>query len=400
MASNKILLGCFLYFFALPGLAEEMSDRVLYLYASRADKQEFGTGFFIDPDGTFVTAYHVIYDANGLKVYGHNSELFSDVQLIIADPTNDIAILTVNHAHTPFFKLTDQTLQVGKTFMAIGHPRGFRDQAFEAHATQTGFADSLQLSDSSGNPVFSKSIAIIPLDLTIYGGMSGGPIVNSDGGVVGMLTGSYSEGGSLAWGIPSKTISQLITPLPRTRTDLSKVTWHPMESYSSHFRSFSITRGLSASETLDWLNTKWKDKGIKELDVNGFTAHINIQQTALEQSDKTLKFTIVYSLIGDNYRTRIIVSLEDAYRATARSNDESHFVRIYCPKERSCVWLQSQKQGQDGWLTLEEKKTDEIALNYWSMEDADSATRAATAINHLIHLYGGPVSKEEAFGDK
>ena len=263
---------------------------------------------------------------------------------------------------------------------------------------------SLQLYDLFKRPIFAKSIPIIPLNLLIYNGMSGGPIINSKGNVIGMLSGSINVGGSLAWGIPSKAIISLITPLPSSRIELAKVVWRPMDSFSSGYRGFSTPKSLSVSETVEWLNEKWQERGTKEVDFDGFTAHVDHAQVTFNKEDKKLEFSALYTFIGDEYRMRIIVRLEDAVRAVAGSSyklaQDAYYLVVECPKERSCVLFEKQKRSANGWRSLESKRMVRGRTGLWAMVDQDGAARAAMAIDHLIQLHGGPVERTEAFNPK
>jgi hypothetical protein len=400
----RAVVTCIALCCSLPAIAQDRNNGILYIYATRGDRVEIGTGFFVDSRGAFLTAYHVVKDATEVDVYDHLNNKYTKLQLINADPTNDVAVLTVNRPAASYFTLEPQIPSVNATFISIGHPFSFKYQTFQARATQDGFADSLRLINSSGNGIFSKSTPIIPLDLTIYNGMSGGPIINAGGNVIGMLSGSFNVGGSLAWGIPSNQIIPLIMPMPSTRTDLAKVVWRPIDSLSTEFRGFAISKALNSSETVDWLNAKWKERGAKEIDYNGFTAHIREAQVTVNNPDKLLKFSVLYTWVGDAYRTRVTITLEDALRAIAgpsfRLGSAAYYPVVECPMERSCISFDKQKRTETGWKTLETKRMTRIRTEVWAMVDQDGAARAAMAINHLIQLHGGPIERAEAFGTK
>src|SRR5271165_254345 len=399
----RIFTICIVMCTSLCAIAQERSNGILYIYARKGYNIETGTGFFVNSEGAFVTAYHVINGATSADVYDPKNKKYSSVQLISSDSTNDIAVLTVNDPTTNYFTFDDQAPKVGTVLSTIGHPWGLRDQTFRARTTQNGYADSLSLFNADGKGIYTKSVTIIPLDVTIYNGMSGAPLLNAGGNVIGMLSGSFNVGGSLAWGIPSKQILSLITPMPTTRTDLANVIWRPMDGFSTAFRGFVIPRNLGDSETIDWLNTKWQTRGVKEFGVNDFIAHITDARLTFDDATKSLVMTTLFGLTGKTYRTQITISLEDALSASAEeSSGSGYHVVVECPKERSCTSYERQIFSANSWKAIAPgKRTNRVDTeDVWEMVDQDGAARAAMAINHLIQLHGAPVYRLENFAPK
>ena len=50
-----------------------------------------------------------------------------------------------------------------------------------------------------------------PVDVTIYSGMSGAPLLSSDNSVIGVFSGSYTEGRGIGWAIPIKYALDLMS---------------------------------------------------------------------------------------------------------------------------------------------------------------------------------------------
>jgi hypothetical protein len=87
---------------------------------------------------------------------------------------------------------------------------------------------------------------IMPIDITIYGGMSGGPVLLGDE-VIAVLSGSLNEGGSFAWGIPIdyinyKTIWTYIGQIP------PNIAWPKYGLLSKFSRSTETLVSYSASD--------------------------------------------------------------------------------------------------------------------------------------------------------
>jgi hypothetical protein len=276
----------------------------------------------------------------------------------------------------------------------IGHPYGWEFQTLPVSPTQDGFADSTSILSRAGRPLFTKSIDVIPLNLTIYNGMSGAPVLDSKGAAIALLSGSLNVGGSLAWAIPAKAIVDLSAASVGEPVEISKVKWKPLTAFSGEWRGFALPRDVSASETVAWLNSKWQDKGVVNVDAGGFVAHITNATLVYESAARRLDVRIQYSLTGDDYRTQYFVALEDAARATV---SRKGVVTIECPRDRSCVRLRTEKLSGGVWKVFEEKTGPVAQLDVWRFVDSDSAGRAASAMNHLIALHGGPLNKAELF---
>jgi hypothetical protein len=228
--------------------------------------------------------------------------------------------------------------------------------------------------------------------------MSGAPIIDGNGNVVGMLSGSFNTGGSLAWGIPAKQIIASISARSGEGLDIARVKWPALGSYSPEFRSFAIPRSLSISDTVDWIRAKWSDSGVKKVKVSGFNANITRSIVSFNEQSKRLFFTTEFTHIGDEYRADVIVDVVDAFRAVASTRNSSpHNINIECPSARNCVLFESKKKGPNGWRVLESKRSSTGSTGLWAMVDQDSASGVSMALNHLIQLHGAPVERDNPF---
>jgi hypothetical protein len=92
----------------------------------------------------------------------------------------------------------------------FGYPRGSPRIELHGRVTADDFIKSTTLRQEDGSRLFDLKIDILRLVVeSIYGGMSGGPVLGQDGRVVGILSGSWSIGGAIAWAIPVKYVREL-----------------------------------------------------------------------------------------------------------------------------------------------------------------------------------------------
>jgi len=139
-----------------------------------------GSGFCIAPD-MIVTNRHVIEGATAsdIKIIGKNKIYKTDdLQL---DPFNDLAILRVSDDLRPFRLGEFNFVEPGEQVVAIGFPSPNSDVHSENIYISRGVVNSIRNIDAS-------SERVIFIDTKIGGGMSGGPLINDLGEVVGIVT--------------------------------------------------------------------------------------------------------------------------------------------------------------------------------------------------------------------
>jgi len=153
--------------------------------AQNPDKAEIkgsGTGFFITADGYLLTAYHVVGDAAAVQVLVGDG--LKPAKVVRADGANDIALLKVEGAG--FAALAVQSsrgVKVGQDVFTLGFPN-IQIQGTEAKYTQGNISS---LSGMGDDPrLFQISAAIQP-------GNSGGPLLDGDGQVVGVVVSKLDE---------------------------------------------------------------------------------------------------------------------------------------------------------------------------------------------------------------
>lgn len=161
-----------------------------------------GSGFIIDPHGYILTAQHVIDRAKEIEVRLADSRRLP-AQLIAADAQVDIAILKVpSDRDLPILVVgNSDAVQVGDLAVVFGYPFG-RESAM-----------SLGIISRPGRTYpESASYEFIQTDAGAYAGGSGGPLLNSKGHVIGMIT-MASERGNMGFATPINVIRKMIPRL-------------------------------------------------------------------------------------------------------------------------------------------------------------------------------------------
>jgi len=142
-----------------------------------------GSGFVISADGYVVTNYHVIEGCTQVVVVTHDNATLQ-AQVVGYEATNDIALLKVNGENLPFVAVgSSDKLLVGEQVMAIGNPLG----ELTASLTVGYISAKDRIVDTDGTV-----INMLQTDAAINAGNSGGPLFNTSGQVIGVITAKYS----------------------------------------------------------------------------------------------------------------------------------------------------------------------------------------------------------------
>jgi len=184
-----------IYKMASPSVAYITSTvyRQTFFYGLQAAK-DLGSGFIINSNGEILTNFHVISGSQQVEVTLPDQTKYK-AAILMRDRVNDLALIKIE----PKKKLTylnlgdSDRLQVGQKVLAIGNPFGFDG------TLTTGVISSLNRPIEAENN--HKMEGMIQTDASINSGNSGGPLLDSQGNVIGINTAIYGpNGGSVGIG--------------------------------------------------------------------------------------------------------------------------------------------------------------------------------------------------------
>lgn len=136
-----------------------------------------GTGFCIHPDGYILTNHHVIKDAR--QILARSPRHRCALELVFADPTNDLALLRADTPPPGVAKFRDgPPARLGETVVVVGYPLG--GLLGSGPQVTTGNVSSLI---GPGDDTRS-----LQFTAPIQAGNSGSPLLDSDGTVVGVVS--------------------------------------------------------------------------------------------------------------------------------------------------------------------------------------------------------------------
>ena len=143
-----------------------------------------GSGFVLTKDGYIVTNYHVVKDADTVKVTMYNGDTY-DAKYVGGDEDYDIAVIKVQAEDLQSVTVGDSSiLNVGDHVLAVGNPLG--ELTFSMSG---GMVSSVNRAINVDGTPFN----MIQTDTSINPGNSGGPLFNQYGEVVGIVSAKYSS---------------------------------------------------------------------------------------------------------------------------------------------------------------------------------------------------------------
>jgi S1-C subfamily serine protease len=142
-----------------------------------------GSGVVVNENGEILTALHVVEGAAEIEVFFADGSQ-ATAEILSAETENDIALL---HPHQPPGLIvpavlgSSRAMRVGDEAFAVGNPLGL--VASMSAGVISGFDRSIPVQDSD-----RRLEGLIQFDTAVNPGNSGGPLLNRQGHVVGIVT--------------------------------------------------------------------------------------------------------------------------------------------------------------------------------------------------------------------
>ncbi|MCA9651610.1 MAG: trypsin-like peptidase domain-containing protein [Myxococcales bacterium] len=190
-------------------VAEQLSPSVVTVISTVPERgpqgktlKGVGSGMIVSARGQVLTNEHAVADALRVQVELSGRDRLG-ARILYADPLLDLALLELDGVASELtpVEFSDRDPTPGEWIMAVGQPFGL------GHTVTVGVVSGLGRDhDDLGRPPGLRPDGIwsfIQTDASINIGNSGGPLVDADGKVVGIVTAVRSDGQGLAFAIPS-----------------------------------------------------------------------------------------------------------------------------------------------------------------------------------------------------
>jgi serine protease Do len=171
-----------------------------------------GTGFAVSTNGYILTNLHVVNGADSLYVQNSKGESFK-VKSVYTDPQNDIAILKISDKHFNGLSTIPYTIKksisnIGENVYTLGYPKDDIVLGEGSVSSRSGFiGDTTQ---------YQVSILVNP-------GNSGGPLLDNNGNLVGIISGKQDQTEGAAFAIKSKYILEAMRAIPQDSLGVNRL---------------------------------------------------------------------------------------------------------------------------------------------------------------------------------
>lgn len=244
---------------------------LIVTYDSNQTPLALGSGFYFEKN-LIATNYHVIKGSNKIVIKNLGTQVKSDnLKVKSYSEELDIAILEVGAVNSTFLQLNTLTPEIGENILAIGNPKGLEG------TISTGIV--------SGIRELSEIYHLIQITSPISPGSSGGPVLDTNGKVIGISTFTLLNSQNLNFAVPSNAIFDL-----KNRS----MKWEPNISNIS-----STTR-----------NEKSVSLAFFEKSFSEFEESVSLKNNT-SQTIKNIKGLLLYYDMGGNPISYQFIELED-----------------------------------------------------------------------------------------
>lgn len=159
-----------------------MPSTVAVYARKEAATYSIGSGFVISDYGYVVTNYHVVENSTAISIVDSKQNEYA-ATMVGYDAADDIAVLYIENCPLKAVMLGDSSaLELGETLVAIGTPAG----------TECEFSVSDGIVSGLNRRISGKRYGMIQTNAPLNPGNSGGPLFDSRGNLVGIVTIKYS----------------------------------------------------------------------------------------------------------------------------------------------------------------------------------------------------------------
>ncbi|KQC01235.1 S1C family serine protease [Pedobacter sp. Hv1] len=163
-----------------------------------------GTGFAISSNGYILTNFHVIKDADSLYIQNNKGVSFK-VKVFFTDAANDIAILRV--IDQSFRNLGSLPYNIKRSSTGIGEPVYTLGYSKDDAVLGDGYVSS-KTGINGDTLAYQIAIPVNP-------GNSGGPLLDNNGNIVGVINGKENKTDGAAFAVKSKYIMEALNAIPQ-----------------------------------------------------------------------------------------------------------------------------------------------------------------------------------------
>ncbi len=191
---------------------EKISPAIVAIEAQVKDGVSAGTGCIVTSDGLILTGSHVVENFKDIEVTTHNGQTYKAQFIAQMGKNKDLALIKISpktRLNTVSFG-DSENVKVGQKVLSIGNPFGFSNTLTQGIISRIDYVKNRFQTDAAINP-----------------GCSGGPLLNSNGEVIGISQSIYNPDHNISnigigFAIPSNEAIKFITTIDKNKISSAK----------------------------------------------------------------------------------------------------------------------------------------------------------------------------------
>ena len=199
-------------------LASHILQSTVHISVSNSEYPGEGSGF-VCAENLIATAYHVIKaaykseDPTYIKVHSVlGGKVYSATAIAASNEGNDIAIVRVPDYPAPALSFADSDMvYIPQEIVIVGSPLGYVGTVHLGHISA--------IRNQKFSSFQGKAIQIMAATAP---GLSGGPVANLQGRVIGIHVASIPNAANMALVIPSNTLKNLLDSIPAPTSPIQR----------------------------------------------------------------------------------------------------------------------------------------------------------------------------------
>ena len=187
-------------------VAQSVAPAIVGICGEKDNSESVGSGVCVSATGHILTNSHVVNGCSNIVLYLSDKSQ-ANAEIVYEDTVLDLAILK-SEKNLPYLSLGDSDeLVVGQDVLAVGTPLSLTLVHTFTKGIVSALNRTLKVSNTNGEGYMQN---LIQHDASLNPGNSGGPLINSQGEVVGINTLKISSGEGIGFAIPSKSFKSLL----------------------------------------------------------------------------------------------------------------------------------------------------------------------------------------------
>lgn len=173
-----------------------------------------GSGVIISDDGYIVTNNHVVSGADEISVTLSNKKTYTG-KVVGADPAYDLAVIKIDAKSLPFMLYGNSSnVEIGQWVLAIGYPLDLETTVTAGIISAK--SRSLGLNRDKNGKTTGAVESYLQTDAAVNPGNSGGPLINTNGQLIGINSAIASSNGlynGYSYAIPVNIVKKVVNDL-------------------------------------------------------------------------------------------------------------------------------------------------------------------------------------------